>query len=69
MQWHSVAEFLAMGGYAGYVWGSVGACALAMVAEPLLLRRRHERVVRSLRRRRDAPAGPGVTGVAAEATR
>jgi heme exporter protein D len=24
MQWHSVNEFLAMGGYAFYVWGSFG---------------------------------------------
>ena len=41
MQWHSVDEFFAMGGYALYVWGSFGACALAMLIEPWLLRRRH----------------------------
>jgi heme exporter protein D len=35
MQWNSVGEFFAMGGYALYVWGSFGACALLMVAEPL----------------------------------
>ena len=32
MQWHSVGEFLAMGGYALYVWGSVGACAVLALA-------------------------------------
>ena len=51
MHWHSVGEFLAMGGYAGYVWGAFGACAVAMIAEPLLLRRRHRQIVRSLQRR------------------
>lgn len=50
MQWHSLNEFVAMGGYALYVWGSVGACALAMVVEPWLLRRHHRRVVRAQRR-------------------
>jgi heme exporter protein D len=46
MQWHSVGEFFAMGGYAAYVWSSVGACALAMLAEPWLLHRQHRRIVR-----------------------
>jgi len=54
MPWHSAAEFLAMGGYAGYVWGSVGACALAMTLEPWLLHRRRRRVLRELRRLRAA---------------
>ena len=51
MQWHSAAEFFAMGGYAVYVWGSVGACAVAMAVEPWLLRRRHRQLVAALRRR------------------
>jgi heme exporter protein D len=49
MQWHSVSEFFAMGGYAAYVWGSVGACALAMAVEACALRRRHRLLVRRLR--------------------
>lgn len=52
MQWHSVGEFLAMGGYALYVWGSFGACALLMVAEPLLAARRLNEIRRSLARER-----------------
>lgn len=59
MQWHSAAEFFAMGGYAFYVWGSFGVCAVAMIAEPLLLRRRRRQIERALHRRRaaeDAPA-------------
>ena len=57
MPWHSAADFFAMGGYAGYVWGSVGACVLAMTIEPWLLQRRRARVLRELRRlRAGAPA-------------
>lgn len=58
MQWHSATEFFAMGGYAFYVWGSFGLCAVAMLAEPLLLRRRRRQVERSLRRRRAAEGAP-----------
>ena len=52
MHWNSVGEFLAMGGYALYVWGSFGACALLMLAEPLLARRRLSEVRHSLVRER-----------------
>ena len=50
MNWNSVSEFFAMGGYALYVWGSFGVCAAAFVVEPLLVRQRHTRIVRTLRR-------------------
>ena len=33
MRWQSWAEFWNMGGYAVYVWGSVGVCALLMLLE------------------------------------
>ena len=33
MRWQSWAEFWHMGGYASYVWGSVGVCALLMLIE------------------------------------
>ena len=33
MRWESWAEFWAMGGYAVYVWGSVGVTALLMALE------------------------------------
>ena len=49
MHWNSVSEFFAMGGYALYVWGSLGACALAMLAEPLLIRQQRRELLRSLR--------------------
>ena len=50
MTWNSVGEFFAMGGYALYVWGSFGACALVLALEPLLVDKRHGDVLRNLRR-------------------
>ena len=50
MTWNSAADFFAMGGYGLYVWGSFGVCVAALALEPLLLRRRHQAIVRSLRR-------------------
>ncbi len=49
MSWNSASDFFAMGGYGLYVWGSFGACALALVLEPLLVARRHGNVLRGLR--------------------
>lgn len=54
MQWNSVGEFFAMGGYAFYIWGSFGACALLMIAEPFLAKRRLSEVRKSLIRERIA---------------
>ncbi|WP_088282149.1 heme exporter protein CcmD [Ideonella sp. A 288] len=36
MTWNSLNDFLHMGGYGLYVWGSYGVTLLVMVAEPLL---------------------------------
>ena len=33
MQWGSVSEFLAMGGYGVYVWGSYAVTAAALAGE------------------------------------
>ena len=35
--WSSWSDFLAMGGYGLYVWGSLGVCALVCVMEPVSL--------------------------------
>lgn len=48
MQWNSLAEFLDMGGYAFYVWGSFGITALVMVAEVWQLRAQRRAIVRNL---------------------
>jgi len=50
MNWNSAGEFFAMGGYALYVWGSFGVCALAFLVEPILIASRHKQIVRTLRR-------------------
>lgn len=54
MNWGSAGEFLAMGGYGLYVWGSFGVCALALAMEPILVRKRRSDILRSLRRERMA---------------
>jgi heme exporter protein D len=50
MTWNSAGEFFAMGGYALYVWGSFGVCAIALALEPFLVSRRRRAIVSSLRR-------------------
>jgi heme exporter protein D len=52
MNWGSPAEFFAMGGYGLYVWGSFGVCALIMVMEPILTKKRQNDILRTLRRER-----------------
>jgi len=54
MNWGSPAEFFAMGGYALYVWGSFVVCAVIMVMEPILAKRRQKDILRTLRRERIA---------------
>ena len=41
MQWNSLGEFLAMGGYGMYVWPSFGVAAVCMMWEVFALRRRY----------------------------
>ena len=48
MQWQSMSDFFAMGGYGLYVWGSFGVCALTMIAEPLLARHRRKQAIKDI---------------------
>jgi heme exporter protein D len=57
MNWNSLSDFLAMGGYALYVWGSFGVTALALLVEPLLIRKRRNDILRTLRREHAAEEG------------
>lgn len=43
MNWNSMTDFLHMGGYGLYVWGSYAVTAAVMLAEPLMARARHRR--------------------------
>jgi heme exporter protein D len=54
MNWGSPTEFFAMGGYGLYVWGSFGVCALLMIVEPILAKKRRNDILRSLRREQRA---------------
>lgn len=45
MNWNSLEEFLAMGGYGRYVWGAYGLALLLMLLEPVLAARRHRRAL------------------------
>ena len=48
MYWNSWADFLAMGGYGLYVWGSYASVLVWLVLEPLLERRAHKRTLRQI---------------------
>ncbi len=45
MNWHSWQDFFAMGGYALYVWGSLGATGAALLLEIFLLARRRRAIL------------------------
>ncbi|MBC7755907.1 MAG: heme exporter protein CcmD [Bdellovibrio sp.] len=49
MQWHSVKDFLAMGGYAFYVWGSFGITFCCMAIELLMLQSRRQRIMQAVK--------------------
>jgi heme exporter protein D len=46
MNWSSWQDFVAMGGYGGYVWGSFGVCAALLAAELLQLALRRRALLR-----------------------
>ena len=50
--WNSLGEFLAMGGYALYVWSSFGVCAAVLLIEPLSIRARSKAIIRRLHQER-----------------
>jgi heme exporter protein D len=45
----SFADFIAMGGYALYVWGSLAMCAAALLWEAATLTQRRRRALEDLR--------------------
>jgi len=49
MNWHSMAEFLSMGGRGAFVWGSYGASFLLIAMELYVLIRRRRQSLRHLR--------------------
>jgi heme exporter protein D len=54
MNWSGWSDFLAMGGYAFYVWGAFGVTAAAMLAELGLLALRRRALTRNEGREAEA---------------
>jgi heme exporter protein D len=48
--WSSWSDFIAMGGYGLYVWGSFGLAALTMICEVASLRSRRRALLRQVLR-------------------
>jgi heme exporter protein D len=55
VKWHGLQDFLAMGGYALYVWGAYGVAVVVVALEIVLLRTR----ARAARRLAGAPRPGG----------
>jgi heme exporter protein D len=56
IHWNSFADFVAMGGYGLYVWGSFGVTALIMTIEPILVARNRTTTIARLKRQMRAEA-------------
>ena len=50
IHWNSFSDFLAMGGYGFYVWGSFGLTALIMIVEPIVVARNRKSTIARLKR-------------------
>ena len=48
--WNSLSDFLHMGGYGLYVWGSFGVTALIMSVEPIVVARNRKNTISRLKR-------------------
>lgn len=48
--WNSLSDFLAMGGYGLYVWGSFGVTVLIMAIEPIVVARNQNATKARLKR-------------------
>ena len=56
IHWNSFSDFLAMGGYGFYVWGSFGVTALIMLIEPIVAIRNQKTLIARLKRQLRAEA-------------
>ena len=48
--WNSFSDFVYMGGYGLYVWGSFGVTALVMIVEPIVVARNRKNTISRLKR-------------------
>ena len=58
MRWESWSQFWAMGGYAVYVWGSVGVTALLLAVEVWQARQAHASTLAQLQAEQALDAQP-----------
>ncbi|UCV28316.1 heme exporter protein CcmD [Ferribacterium limneticum] len=56
IHWNSFADFIAMGGYGFYVWGSFGLTVLIMAIEPIVVIRNRKTTIARLKRQLRADA-------------
>ncbi len=56
IHWNSFSDFLAMGGYGLYVWGSFGVTVLIMAIEPIVVARNRKTTIARLKRQLRADA-------------
>jgi len=56
IHWNSFADFVAMGGYGFYVWGSFGVTALIILIEPIVAVRNQKTLIARLKRQLRAEA-------------
>ena len=59
MHWQSMSDFLAMGGYGLYVWGSFGMTAGVLAWELIMLAQRRRRALEEVRNWRLLHDGDG----------
>ncbi|MCG2577177.1 heme exporter protein CcmD [Dechloromonas sp. XY25] len=57
--WNSLSDFLAMGGYGLYVWGSFGVNVLIMAVEPIVVARNQKATKARLKRQIRAESRSG----------
>ena len=50
IHWNSLSDFIAMGGYGFYVWGSFGVTVLIMTIEPIMVARNRKTTIARLKR-------------------
>ncbi|MGB2901824.1 MAG: heme exporter protein CcmD [Candidatus Dechloromonas phosphoritropha] len=50
IHWNSFGDFIAMGGYGFYVWGSFGVTVLIMTIEPIMVARNRRVTIARLKR-------------------
>ena len=59
--WTSWSDFLAMGGYGLYVWGSMGVCLLVCVFEPIYLNLKRRALLSEVHEQAAADTGQSAT--------